>query len=312
MKTFAPNYYEKFRCIAGACRHSCCIGWDVYIDNETLGKYESMSGNIGNRVRAHLTKKEEGACFEMCADGKCPMLNENGLCNIILEKSESYISEICREHPRFYNIFSDHTEVGLGLSCEEAAHIILSQEEKTELLVISEDELEEEELWVDEEYILCKRERLFAILQNRSKRISERANEMLAACGAGFPEKSMREWVSILRGLEMLDPDWGKTLAALESEEVTADLPELELPFEKLLLYFVYRHTPEATDEGNFAARICFAKLSFDVIRALCAAKKAQSGKCTFDELCDFARRYSAEIEYSVENTYTLIEIMEG
>jgi hypothetical protein len=47
------------------------------------------------------------------------------------------------------------------------------------------------------------------------------------------------------------------------------------------------------------------------VIRTLCAAKKAQSGVCSFNDLCDFARRYSAEIEYSEENTAALINIME-
>lgn len=118
MKTYAPNYYGKFHCIAGACRHSCCIGWDVYIDEETLCIYENMGGIMGERVRTHLREKEDGTCFEMCDGGRCPMLNERGLCNIILEKGEDFISEICREHPRFYNFFSDRTELGLGLSCE--------------------------------------------------------------------------------------------------------------------------------------------------------------------------------------------------
>ena len=131
MKTFAPNYYEKFRCIAGECRHSCCIGWDVYIDEETLEKYKTLGGETGKRVRAHLCRKEDGVCFEMCESGRCPMLNERGLCDIILANGEGYISEICTEHPRFYNFFSDRTEVGLGLSCEEAARIMLSQKEKT-------------------------------------------------------------------------------------------------------------------------------------------------------------------------------------
>ena len=149
MKTFAPNYYRAFRCIADKCRHSCCIGWDVYIDEETQEKYRNMGGEIGERVRAHLCEKEDGVCFSMCENGNCPFLNERGLCDIILAKGEGYISEICTEHPRFYNFFSDRTEVGLGLSCEEAARIILSQTEKTVLLPFSEDD--------EEEYERCRR-----------------------------------------------------------------------------------------------------------------------------------------------------------
>jgi lysine-N-methylase len=312
MKTFAPNYYEKFRCIAGECRHSCCIGWDVYIDDETLEKYKTLGGEIGKTLRSRLTEKEDGVCLAMCEGGRCPMLNSQGLCEIILGKGESYISEICREHPRFYNFFSDHAEVGLGLSCEEAARIILSQEEKTALTVVSEDEAEEEELWEDEADILAKRSRIFAALQNRSESLSARTEKMLALCGAHFPEKTAEEWAEIFRSLEMLDESWADALDMLAHADMSAEMAELALPLEQLLVYFVYRHTPEAESERDFAARVAFAHLGFTVIRALCAAKKAESGKCTLADLCDFARRYSAEIEYSPENTYTLIEIMEA
>jgi lysine-N-methylase len=311
MKTFAPNYYRAFRCIADKCRHSCCIGWDVYIDEETLEKYKTLGGETGKRVRAHLCRKEDGVCFEMCESGRCPMLNERGLCDIILANGEGYISEICTEHPRFYNFFSDRTEVGLGLSCEEAARIMLSQKEKTELTAISEDSEEEYELYPEEEYVLSKRAEIFDVLQNRKAGITERARKMLALCHARFPEKSVREWAQIFRGLEMLDGEWEESLALLEKSSFEAEIAELDTAFEKLLIYFVYRHTAKAESEADFAARICFAYLSFSVIRALCAAKKEQSGVCSFDDLCELARRYSAEIEYSEENTETLISIIE-
>lgn len=311
MKTFAPNYYRAFRCIADKCRHSCCIGWDVYIDEETQEKYRNMGGEIGERVRAHLCEKEDGVCFSMCENGNCPFLNERGLCDIILAKGEGYISEICTEHPRFYNFFSDRTEVGLGLSCEEAARIILSQTEKTVLLPFSEDDEEEYELYPEEEYVLSKRAEIFDVLQNEKTGITERARKMLALCHARFPEKSVREWAQIFRGLEMLDGEWEESLALLEKSSFEAEISELDTAFEKLLIYFVYRHTAKAESEADFAARICFANLSFSVIRAMCAAKKAESGACTPTELCELARRYSAEIEYSEENTETLISIME-
>ena len=311
MKTFAPNYYPSFRCIADKCRHSCCVGWDVYIDEETQEKYRNMGGEIGERVRAHLCEKEDGVCFSMCENGNCPFLNERGLCDIILAKGEGYISEICTEHPRFYNFFSDRTEVGLGLSCEEAARIILSQTEKTVLLPFSEDDEEEYELYPEEEYVLAKRAEIFDILQNESKCIEERAQEILRISGARFPQKSPVEWAKIFQSLEMLDSTWQEALKLLENSSFGAEMTEFELPFEKLYLYFVYRQTARAESEADFAARICFANLSFSVIRALCAAKKEQSGVCSFDDLCDFARRYSAEIEYSEENTAALINIME-
>ncbi len=309
MKTFAPNYYTLFRCIADKCRHSCCVGWDVYIDDATLAKYRAAGGELGKRLAENICEGEDGACFRMDENGRCPFLNRCGLCDIILEKGDGYISEICTEHPRFYNFFSSHTEVGLGLSCEEAARIILSQEEKTCLYPIAEDDEEEFGLYPEEEYILTKREEVFEILQKENKPLNEKAREMLCASGAVFPQKSADEWAKTLASLEMLDPAWGKTLETLAVGE-NADLPEFERAFEKLLIYFVYRHTASAEDEADFAARVCFSYLGFAVIRALCATKKAESGNCSFADLCEFARQYSAEIEYSEENTEALIDIM--
>ena len=59
MKTFAPNYYPSFRCIADKCRHSCCVGWDVYIDEETLS-YTSRSGIDVDVLRAaNITMRDQ-------------------------------------------------------------------------------------------------------------------------------------------------------------------------------------------------------------------------------------------------------------
>ena len=34
MLTVYPDYYPAFRCIAGACRHNCCIGWEIEYSQE--------------------------------------------------------------------------------------------------------------------------------------------------------------------------------------------------------------------------------------------------------------------------------------
>ena len=43
MKLFAPKYYGSFKCIADKCEHSCCIGWEIDIDDTTLKKYRYRS-----------------------------------------------------------------------------------------------------------------------------------------------------------------------------------------------------------------------------------------------------------------------------
>ncbi len=298
MRVLAPDYYKDFKCIADKCRHSCCVGWDVYIDDETACKYEAMGGELGTRVRHSLCEKEDGICFEMRGDGRCPFLNDSGLCDIITEKGEGYISEICREHPRFYNFFSDRVEMGIGLSCEEAARILLSQTENTEFIEIDNDEWEPEEPSERETELQGKREILYEKIQN----------EPIAFDTSKQTGRSLSEWREILRNLERLDSTWDAYLDLLvEGEE---DVKHLEKPLEKLLLYFVYRHTANAEDEADLYARASFAYLSYAVVRAICIGKIKKDGKCDFADLCEFARAYSAEIEYSEENTEAIIDML--
>ena len=42
MKLYAPRYYLQFKCIADACRHSCCVGWEIDVDGETMKKYSLL------------------------------------------------------------------------------------------------------------------------------------------------------------------------------------------------------------------------------------------------------------------------------
>lgn len=37
-----PDYFDEFECIAGRCRHSCCAGWEVEIDEKTFDYYKAV------------------------------------------------------------------------------------------------------------------------------------------------------------------------------------------------------------------------------------------------------------------------------
>ena len=51
MKLFAPDYYKYFSCIADKCGHSCCVGWEIDIDADTLEYYRSVKGTLGKRMK---------------------------------------------------------------------------------------------------------------------------------------------------------------------------------------------------------------------------------------------------------------------
>ncbi len=134
MKLIAPEYYTKFHCIADKCRHSCCVGWEIAIDPDKLVYYRSIEGEFGARLQKGIAEADDAAQFILDDEERCPFLNRTGLCDMITALGEDALCQICRDHPRFRNFYADRTEIGLGLCCEAAGELILSQQEKLTLI----------------------------------------------------------------------------------------------------------------------------------------------------------------------------------
>ena len=102
MKTVVPNTYPLFRCIADRCRHTCCAGWEIDIDETTLSRYKSLPTDIGSRILSSIDFSDGEAHFRLLKDDKCTFLTGNGLCDLmLLTKDDSLLSDICRDHPRY-------------------------------------------------------------------------------------------------------------------------------------------------------------------------------------------------------------------
>ena len=65
MKLVAPDYYKDFVCIADRCNHSCCIGWEIDIDEDTREYYRTVPGEMGKRLAGNIVDGEETACFRL-------------------------------------------------------------------------------------------------------------------------------------------------------------------------------------------------------------------------------------------------------
>ena len=162
MKVFAPDYYSGFRCIAGACRHSCCEGWEIDVDPETLKRYRTMEGPLGAKLRSCIAADPEPH-FMLSARERCPFLTDQNLCEIILKAGEDALCQICADHPRFRNYWSDRIEIGLGMACEEAARLILTSPHPIRLVPAAEAAEEQPESPSEEESALRNcRDRLLA------------------------------------------------------------------------------------------------------------------------------------------------------
>ena len=126
-----PAYYKAFRCIGADCTENCCIGWEIDVDEDSLAYYETVPGDFGERLRASIAPADaqtgEPAHFRLDAEERCPLLNDCNLCEVLLHLGEDKMAQICTDHPRYYEWFSDGREDGLGLCCEAAAELILAQ-----------------------------------------------------------------------------------------------------------------------------------------------------------------------------------------
>ena len=88
MKLLAPSYYKNFKCIADKCKHSCCIGWEIDIDDDTLDLYADIEGPYGEVIRDSVDF-DDVPHFRLTDEERCPHLDSAGLCKIITEFAQN-------------------------------------------------------------------------------------------------------------------------------------------------------------------------------------------------------------------------------
>ena len=298
MITFAPSYYNKFKCIADKCQHSCCIGWEIDIDESTYNLYKQHNGTLRDKFEKCISE-DEPRHFILDKNERCPFLNEKNLCDIYTEMGESALCQICKDHPRFRNFYKNCTETGIGLCCEEACRIILSNKDGF-VLECLEDCNEIQHYTCEENELILLRCEIIQILQNRTKSIYERFDDVWKSLCIKVADINLPD---IFSGLEYMEHD----ISSMISENHVY-IPDIYL--EQLAIYFLYRHLSGSLNDGMTAERIIFAYIGVKAICSMCHSSD-------FDEICEMARIYSSEIEYSEENveeilyrTGDLIEIL--
>ncbi|MGN0571990.1 MAG: flagellin lysine-N-methylase [Candidatus Fimenecus sp.] len=313
MKVFAPRIYEAFRCIAEKCRHNCCIGWEIDIDEATLAFYRAQSGKFGVRLRQNIAGTDDCASFRLDANERCPFLNGQNLCDIYLTLGENALCQICRDHPRFRNFFTDRTEVGLGLCCETAARLLLCNDAPFALTQLSDDG-EADAPTPEETAFFAFRARLFSMAQDRRLPLTRRLQTILDICSAHLPRNSPAAWVDFYSALERLDRGWDTVLEKLRTlppDEFAASFSkDCEPFFENLLCCFLYRHLAGALDDGNLSVRTAFCAHGVQLLWALYRVHAKKYASFNTDLALDLVRQYSTEIEYSDENLKAVFDIL--
>ena len=170
-----PDYYNEFKCIAENCPDTCCAGWQIVIDEDSLQSYANVQGDFESRLKKSIDWDESVFCQD--EEKRCAFLNDGNLCDLYTALGEGCLCKTCREYPRHIEEFENVREYTLSLSCPEVARILLNKKEPVAFLEIEEAGEEEFEdfdaLMYDR--LLEAREVMLGILQNRNLDISVRA-----------------------------------------------------------------------------------------------------------------------------------------
>ena len=301
MEIYAPLYCVSFKCIADKCRHSCCIDWEIDIDEKTYEKYKSLKNAFGKEILNNIEIEDGAPHFALDKNGRCKNLDERGLCRIISNLGDEYLCDICRLHPRFFNEIGGRVEMGLGLSCEEAVRIVLGDNRPYVFEKIGENQ---EKASSYEEYDPFEdRNEALAFMENENGTLFEKLKAIEEKYGVSTDFYSYDEWIDLLLSFDILDEEWEKILENAKSKDKTSSSFAYEAELEALFKYFVFRHSSKATLKGAFSAVIGFASLGVKLVSYLAESEE----NLTEARLYEIVRLYSSEIEYSEENTESLL-----
>ena len=177
MKVFAPCFFKDFHCTGSSCADNCCrMGWDIEIDDDTYNRYKSLDSALCQHITC-----DGGEHYIKQKNGQCPFLDENGLCSVVLRYGEQSISEICSEHPRFYQWFGGYKEAGTGLCCEESARLWLTNAGNIHFSEFHTDE-PDDDLGFDPDTlsaVIAARNVLFDILQSPELSFPQKLKSLL-------------------------------------------------------------------------------------------------------------------------------------
>ncbi len=321
IKIFVPKYFDKFKCIADKCPDTCCVGWEVDIDHETADKYSAIGGELGDKIKKHLTVDETGCrIFTLREGDRCPFLNECNLCEIQSEAGEKLLSKTCTLFPRFFDDFGKTREMGLGFGCPEAARIMLTDKESFSLKL--HDECTDKDTDIDEDFLdvlLTLRSKIFAVLEEKNLSFKKKIENVLHLSkdfqkridGDDFyDEIQHRDFsfcLTILENMEYISDKRREFVQNLKTKKLSKSALNIyKSDFEKLMKYYIFRYLLKALYDYDVLTKVKYGVFACIVTSRIYSCFE----NLDFETRVKIMYSFSKEVEYSDLNMDLLDEMM--
>ena len=298
MISIYPTIYHEFQCKADRCENTCCQLWTIDIDEPTAARYHSMTGPLGESLRQAITIDEEGSHFVFSKEQPmCPLLNEKGLCKVVLELGEEGLCDTCHMHPRFYKYIEDLELCGVGLSCEASVELLAKDRTNRELVFTIEDD--DNEFGPDER---LKLENVFQLLAFDLK-------PTLFQYTPSPSGKYYKQLLDLYKTTEPIDEAWTTQVNALSKDidqvvtSVKSYVHQQDMSiFNKVYQYILYRQIDMLADY-SFEAIIGYAKDGTEYMLMTSAIEGSPLKQIA---------RWSQQIEYDEDNVDLLLQHYEA
>jgi len=91
-----PDYINEFKCTADMCPDTCCAGWKICVDRDSLKRY----GKTRGRYLLKIIKSVDfaGRTFRHKEGKRCAFLRDDGLCDMYLNMGEDALCRTCRNY----------------------------------------------------------------------------------------------------------------------------------------------------------------------------------------------------------------------
>ena len=267
MKIVKPTFYKNFKCIAGDCPDSCCQGWEVDADSDSLEYYKTLDNSleIKKRIDSVLSKDEfDNTIFTLAPKKRCPFLNDENLCDMHIAIGGEHTPYTCRTFPRFIYDFGATREIGISFSCPVASDMMYNTESFDFETEVNSDLPTLNDIDAEKYFLLYKgRAEAYKIAKDKNKSIRERLNDLLDL-GVLLQEKLLPydeggddiAFFDVFKNPELINPEWKEKVENFSLKQVSDTQSN-----ENILMYFLYKYLMQAVYDYDALSKIKMAVL---------------------------------------------------